>query len=123
MIIIFGGGIVAGILGAIGDTMALVGSAVGGLAYLAGIVIMILNYWKMLNELKAVTNNPDFHPWWMFGGLICGLFLLYFFAVRVPEEMNKAKQMTGAQTPTRSIILYLFLTPYALASDLNDMAG
>jgi hypothetical protein len=31
--------------------------------------------------------------------------------------------MAGVQNPTKSVVLYLFLSPFALASDLNDIAG
>jgi hypothetical protein len=30
--------------------------------------------------------------------------------------------MAGLQTPPRSIVLYIFLWQFALASDINDMA-
>ena len=40
----------------------------------------------------------------------------------VAPEVSKAKQMLGVQQPTRSLVAYFFLFPYALASDLNDMA-
>ena len=44
--------------------------------------------------------------------------------VKVPEQVQKAKEKAGiAQTkPARGIVLYIFLFPYALASDLNDIA-
>jgi hypothetical protein len=43
--------------------------------------------------------------------------------VLVPNEVAKAKQMVGAQAPTRNIVLYIFFWLYALAADLNDIAS
>jgi hypothetical protein len=51
------------------------------------------------------------------------LYQYYWAWIMVPQEVTKAKQMMGVQAPTRNIVLYIFLFPFALASDLNDMAG
>jgi hypothetical protein len=42
--------------------------------------------------------------------------------ILVPQEVARAKQMRGVQAPVRSIVIYLFLWSFALASDLNDLA-
>ena len=40
----------------------------------------------------------------------------------VPGEMTKAKQWLRVQEPTRNVVLYWLIFPYALAADLNDLA-
>jgi hypothetical protein len=47
---------------------------------------------------------------------------LYWMLILVPQEVARAKQMRGVQAPVRSIVIYLFLWSFALASDLNDLA-
>jgi hypothetical protein len=73
---------------------------------------------QMANELKAVTRNPAF-AWWPIFVPVYGMYWAWFL---VPQEVSKAKQMLGVQVPTRSIVLYIFLWHFALASDLNDLA-
>jgi hypothetical protein len=46
----------------------------------------------------------------------------YWLWLMVPAEVKRAKQMMGVQAPPRSIVLYIFLWHFALASDINDMA-
>ena len=119
--VMVGGNILGAILaGVIHPALAIVGSVLS----LVGLVLLIISLWKMLGELKAVTNDPDFNPWF----IIVPCLQIYFIAVKLPEQVNKAKQMTGCQVPGRGVlyIVSLFfspLLPWALASDLNDMAG
>jgi len=115
-LIIVGGQIVGGILGAAIDPSL---AAVGGLIALGGMVFALVTMIKMLGELKNFTGDPDFNWWFIF--VPCLQY--YFMWVKVPEQVTKAKQMAGVQVPTRSIIVYLFLFQYALAADLNDLAG
>jgi hypothetical protein len=72
----------------------------------------------MVNEVKSVTRNDGF-AWWPM--LVPG-YNIYWMWLLVPQEVTKAKQMVGAQAPTRSIVLYIFLWHFAFASDLNDLA-
>jgi hypothetical protein len=115
MAIIFGGQILGAILGSIEPMLALVGSLVA----LAGSIYFLITMVKMLNELKAFTNNPDFN-WWF---ILIPCLNYYFLWIKVPEEVGKAKQMAGLNQPARSILLYILIAPFALASDLNDIAG
>jgi hypothetical protein len=46
---------------------------------------------------------------------------MYWMWVLVPREVAKAKQILGVQQPPRSIVLYIFLWLFALASDINDL--
>jgi hypothetical protein len=46
---------------------------------------------------------------------------MYWMWMLVPQEVTKAKQMLGLQQPARGIVLYIFLWPFALASDINEM--
>jgi len=73
---------------------------------------------QMTNEVKVVTGNQAF-VWWP---IIVPFFNLYWMLILVPQEVARAKQMRGVQAPVRPLIIYLFLWPYALASDLNDLA-
>jgi hypothetical protein len=105
----------------LGTILAIVYSPLGYLIpifYLGGAVWLIITMIQMANELKSVTRNPSFAWWPMF----VPLYQYYWAWILVPQEVTKAKQMMGVQAPTRSIVLYIFLLPFALASDLNDLA-
>jgi hypothetical protein len=91
----------------------------GSLVSLVGLILFYFVCYQMLNELKNVTKNPQF-AWWP---IIVPIYNIIYLLTMVPPEMTKAKQMVGAPQPTRSPILYLFLAPFALASDLNDIAA
>jgi hypothetical protein len=112
--VIFGGSILGTILGIIYSPLALLAP----LMALAGWAWLVLISVQMTNELKAVTRNDAF-AWWPI--LVPG-YQIYWACILVPQEVTKAKQMVGARAPTRSIVLYIFLFPFAFASDLNDMA-
>jgi hypothetical protein len=71
----------------------------------------------MVNELKVVTRNASF-AWWP---IIVPFYQIYWLWFLVPQEVTKAKQMAGVQTPPRPIVLYIFLWHFALASDINDL--
>jgi hypothetical protein len=122
-IVMFGGIILATILGVVASATG-VGALglVGSLFYLVGVfgggIMYLLSAIKMSNELKAVTRNASF-AWWP---IFVPFYNYYWLWLVVPAEVTKAKQMMGVQQPTRSIVLYIFLWHYALASDLNDMA-
>lgn len=121
-IILFGGVILgtvlAIILANISPGLAIVGTLVSLAGYLAGVVMYILSAIKMVNEVKSVTRNAAF-PWWP---MFIPIYSIYWAWIMVPGEVTKAKQMMGVQAPTRSIVLYIFLWHFALASDVNDMA-
>jgi hypothetical protein len=108
------GGIILGLI------LSFVYAPLGMLALLfvlAGSVMFLLSAIKMVNELKAVTKNAMF-PWWP---IFVPVYSIYWMWFMVPAEVAKAKQMIGAQQPPRSIVLYIFLWHFALASDINDM--
>jgi hypothetical protein len=113
-LVIFGGSILGTILGYIYAPLTLLSS----LFFLAGIVMYLLSAIKMVGELKVVTRNAAF-AWWP---IIVPIYNYYWLWMLVPAEVKKAKQMMGVQAPARSIVLYVFLWHFALASDLNDMA-
>jgi hypothetical protein len=92
-------------------------SIIGSLASLGGFVWLVLLTIPMVNELKAVTQNANL-PWWP---IIVPFYNWYWMWILIPGEVVKAKQILGVQTPARNIVLYIFLFPFALASDLNDM--
>jgi hypothetical protein len=114
LVVIFAGLFLAIILMVLGSSLAALGSLVilGGMGWSLFLAI------QMAGELKSVTRNPAF-AWWPIFVPIYSLYWLWFL---VPQEVSKAKQMIGAQAPTRSILLYIFLWRFALASDLNDLA-
>ena len=113
-LVIFGGSILSTILGFVYGPLA----SLSGLFFLAGMVMYLLSAIKMVGELKVVTRNAAF-AWWP---IIVPIYNYYWLWMLVPAEVKKAKQMMGVQAPTRSIVLYVFLWHFALASDLNDMA-
>jgi hypothetical protein len=112
--VMFGGMILSIILAFISPSLATLGS----LVTLGGAVWYLILTIQMANELKSVTRNQAF-AWWPIFIPIYSLYWLWFL---VPQEVSRAKQMNGVQAPTRSIILYIFLFHFALASDLNDLA-
>ena len=78
----------------------------------------IYQMWMMLNELQQYTRDQDFKPWYMF----IPLLQYYFLWVKVPEQVAKAKQMAGSRNPQPAgIVMYIFLAPYALSKDLNEV--
>lgn len=113
-IVIFGGGILGSVLAYIWAPLGLLSSLFG----LAGMIMYLLSAIKMANEIKSVTRNASF-AWWP---IFIPIYNYYWLWIMVPAEVTKAKQMMGVQQPTRSIVLYIFLWHFALASDINDMA-
>ena len=113
-LVMFGGVILSVILAFIVPALG----SLAGLFVLAGGILYLLAGIKMANELKAATRNDKF-AWWPM--LVPG-YNVYWMWLLVPAEVTKAKQMLGVQQPTRSMVLYIFLWHFALASDLNDMA-
>jgi hypothetical protein len=113
-IVIFGGTIVSIILSLLYGPLG----SLSGLFFLAGGVMYLLSAIKMVSELKAVTRTPTF-AWWP---ILVPFYNYYWLWMLVPAEVAKAKQMMGVQSPPRSIVLYVFLWHFALASDLNDIA-
>ncbi len=114
----WGGFVVANVLG--GIVAAAVG--VGAIANLFSLIAFLFYgfvMFRMASELKNFTNSADFAPWMAFVPCLN----IWFFVVKVPAEMTKAKQMAGVQNPTKGVVLYLFVAPWALASDLDDIAG
>jgi hypothetical protein len=123
VILIFGavilmivGGIVAG--AAESPVIASISSGVGGLVYLGGFVVYLISLFRMVGELNSVTRTNNVQ-WWMF---LIPIYSIYVAWILVPQEVARAKQMTGVQAPTRNIVLYIFLWLYAMAADLNDIA-
>jgi hypothetical protein len=114
-LVMFGGFILGAIL--MVASLPLIGSLLILAGALAGAVMFLLSAIKMVNEVKAVTKNAAF-PWWP---IFVPVYSIYWMWFMVPAEVGKAKQMVGAQNPPRSIVLYIFLWQFALASDINDL--
>lgn len=91
----------------------------GQLCVLAGSALIIYQFYQMANEVKYVTKNPAFN-WWP---ILIPIYGLIWLLTILPAEVTKAKQMVGAQEPTRSLVVYFFLSLYALAADVNDIAA
>jgi hypothetical protein len=107
--------IVAGIVAS-----AVLATVLPPLAPLGGVIELVGSVWSlvlaiaMANEIKSVTRNDAF-AWWLV------LIPIYGLWIRVPQEVARAKQILGVQQPPRSIVLYIFLPLFALASDVNDL--
>lgn len=93
-------------------------SMIGSIITLGGLVWSLLLAIVMANELKAITRNVAFS--WV--PILIPFYGLYWAWILVPQEVAKAKQLRGVQRPPQSILLYILLWHFALASDLNDMA-
>ena len=91
---------------------------VGQLIFFACDIWWLINIIKMVNELKAVTRNPGF-AWWP---IFIPIYGLYWVCIMLPQEVTKAKQMSGLQQPARGIALYFLVPGFALAADLNEIA-
>ena len=113
--IMIAGSILGSVLGMIFGPLAYIGT----LLQLAGYGLFLFSGWSMAKELKNTTNDPGFNP--VFALIPC--LNIYALAFLVPAQVTKAKQMARSQQPTRGFIVYLLLPLYALAADLNDLAG
>lgn len=115
----FGIIVVSQILGSILAHIIGILALIGALGSLVGGVLLLYVWMQMANELKSVTKNPAFN-WWP---ILIPIYGIIYLITQVPAEVTKAKQMVGAQQPTRPVVLYFFLPHFALASDLNDIAA
>ena len=71
----------------------------------------------MLNELKAYTKDESLQTWHLFVPILNLLMIL-----KLPDLVTRAKQMAGSRNPqSQGLVMYLFLFPYALAKDLNQV--
>lgn len=109
------GGVILGTIFA--HIVVILGLLVELAGFIAGAVLGALSVIKMINEVKTVTRNAAF-PWWP---MFVPFYGIYWACMMVPAEVARAKQMMGVQAPARTLVPYLFLFPYALAADINDM--
>jgi len=73
--------------------------------------------YQMTCELKAYLNTEEITPWWAF---IFPLNLMLL--LKLPGLVTEAKRRAGVANPEAgNLILYLFVTPYIMAKDLNDV--
>jgi hypothetical protein len=115
--VIFGGTIVFTILSMLVTSLASVFMGLQGLCNLVGAGWFVYLAIGMVNELKSVTQNASL-AWWP---ILVPIYNWYWAWFIIPAEVAKAKQLLGVQAPPRPIVLYIFLWPFALASDINDM--
>jgi hypothetical protein len=80
-------------------------------------VYAIIQLWQMLNELKAFRGKDDINPIFFFVPIL-NIIQIW----NLPPKILEAKQMAGVPSAQVSHpVLYLFLSPYFLALDLNEM--
>ena len=80
-------------------------------------VYAIIQFIQMINELKAFRQKDDISLILFFVPIL-GYIKLW----QLPEKVLDAKQMAGIPNPqTVHPIGYLFLAPFFLASDLNEV--
>jgi hypothetical protein len=115
--VIFGGTIVFTILAMLVTSLASVFMGLQALCNLVGAGWFVYLTIGMVNELKSVTQNASL-AWWP---IFIPFYSMYWAWFIIPAEVAKAKQLLGVQAAPRPIVLYIFLWPFALASDLNDM--
>ncbi len=71
----------------------------------------------MLNELKEYTKDESLQPWHLFIPILNLLMIL-----KLPDIVTRAKQMAGSRNQqSAGLVMYLFLFPFALAKDLNQV--
>jgi len=109
-------GIIGNAVSRAGGDIEILG-VIGGLISLGGLVAFVFTVIQLL-ELKAFTNDPDF-SWWMC--FICCVNLWFFWA-KVPPQVARARQMAGLNPVTKSPWAYVFLSTWALASDLEELS-
>jgi len=114
--LIIGGNIIMNVLASI---IGYAAYGLGNLISLAGYLWFAFNAYKMAQELKAFTNDPELNPVFMW--IPC--LNLYSMVLQVPALMAKAKQQAGSQAPPRGQVLYFLIGLWAFSSDLNDIAG
>jgi hypothetical protein len=74
--------------------------------------------WVMLHELQAFTQDEEFKPWKIF----IPLYNLYFWHSEVPEQVTKAKRMSGCPNPyATGFYEHANVALYSLAKDLNEI--
>ncbi len=110
-IVIVGGGTVATILSFVVPRLALIAP----LAELAGSVWFLVLAIAMVGEVRSVTRNTSF-AWWP---ILVPIYGMYWAWILVPQEVAKAKRLVGLAKPPQHIVLYIFLWPFALATDIN----
>jgi hypothetical protein len=111
--LMFGGVIISAVLAFLSPALG----SLAGLFVLGGWVWYLLLAMQMIRELRSVTRSDEL-AWWP---LIVPLYNIYFMWFLVPQEVTKAKQMLGVRQAPQHILLYVFLWPFALATDINDM--
>jgi len=122
---LFAGGIVVSILFTIiamaagSGIIGMLGSLLSLVCFVGGAALMLLALIKMVNEVKSVTRNVAF-AWWP---IFVPLYNYYWLWIMLPQEVTNAKRTVGLQQPARGIVLYIFIAPYALAADINEIAA
>ncbi len=114
--LVLGGNIIMNVLAGV---IGYAAYGLGNLISLAGYLWFAFNAYKMAQELKAFTNDPELNPVFMW--IPC--LNLYSMVIQVPALMIRAKQQGGSQAPARGAVLYFFIGLWAFSSDLNDIAG
>ena len=80
-------------------------------------VYALIQIWQMVNELKAFRGKDDINPIFFFVPIL-NIIQIW----NLPPKILEAKQMAGV--PNAEVVhpvLYLFLSPYFLALDLNEI--
>jgi hypothetical protein len=81
----------------------------------------IIQFWAMFHELKEFRQKDDFNPVMSFIFMFVPVLSLIEMW-KMPERILDAKRMAGAANPgVAHPILYLFLSPYFMPADLNDV--
>jgi hypothetical protein len=87
------------------------------LTYVTCGIYGLISLLSMLDELKQYTGKEEITPW----HILIPYYNLYLILVKVPKWVGEAKQKAGARNGPANIILYFFISPFALAADLNEV--
>lgn len=81
----------------------------------------LIQFWAMLNELKAFRQKDDFSPVTSMLMLFVPI-LNYLELWKTGERVADAKRMAGIANPgSTHPILYIFLAAYFFPADLNEV--
>jgi len=79
-------------------------------------VYAIIQWWKMLNELKAFRGKDDLNPIMFFVPII-----QYLELWKLSEKVLDAKRMAGIPNPEVNQIMYFLFGFFFLPGDLNEI--
>lgn len=83
-------------------------------------ILAIMNVMGFFADLeKAAPESANKFAWWM---LLIPIYGIILFFTKLMPWVADAKRKYGCNPP-QNIVMYLFLSPYAFAVDLNEIGA